>query len=196
MLGRGRPPGPVQSVCSPRCEDERVVGFEFTRLSLIISLMALFLVFVCGALVSCGMGKYSAFMLERRAIIQRIRRRRREEREVSKRFQEQLSDYIQNEVKECGAHQQMAEDEEEKVLCVVCYVREVDVAIGPCGHVAVCKPCCLRLKECPVCRECVKQVYSLPKYLVDRLSQVASGVDSTPNSVPEPVVVPVNEERS
>lgn len=58
----------------------------------------------------------------------------------------------------------------EELLCVVCYAHTVDAALGPCGHVGVCQYCSSLLKECPLCREKVKNIYLLPSYLVERIA--------------------------
>jgi hypothetical protein len=36
--------------------------------------------------------------------------------------------------------------------CRVCLDRPLEVALEPCGHVAICRDCANRLDSCPICR--------------------------------------------
>lgn len=187
----------ITNACSASCVEEPVRGFEFTQASLFISVLILFILFLFGSVLSSAMGKYSAFLLERNALLKIIRQRRRQERAASKAYRAQLEQFMkeqeriqqedamhaaaaaganteESEAQEGGSPRNVEEAAaavEEEILCVICYVRQVDVAVGPCGHVAVCRFCCQRLRECPVCRETVKSVYALPPYLVRRLAE-------------------------
>merc|ERR1712086_7590 len=40
-------------------------------------------------------------------------------------------------------------------ICVVCFDSQIDTAMLPCGHIAVCSRCCSQLTECPICRKAI-----------------------------------------
>uniref|UniRef100_A0A7C9DEK7 RING-type domain-containing protein n=1 Tax=Opuntia streptacantha TaxID=393608 RepID=A0A7C9DEK7_OPUST len=45
----------------------------------------------------------------------------------------------------------------EKVLCRVCFEREINVVLLPCRHRTLCSVCCEKCKKCPVCRVSVEE---------------------------------------
>lgn len=51
----------------------------------------------------------------------------------------------------------------EESECCVCYDRQIDVRLEPCGHVALCGACAaqLRPQRCPLCRVDIRQVQSV-----------------------------------
>ncbi|GKU95044.1 hypothetical protein SLEP1_g8453 [Rubroshorea leprosula] len=50
----------------------------------------------------------------------------------------------------------------EKVLCRVCFEREISVVLLPCRHRVLCSTCCEKCKMCPICRIGIKE--RLPVY--------------------------------
>lgn len=42
-------------------------------------------------------------------------------------------------------------------FCKICMEEEVCIVFMPCGHLACCKECSERLKECPICRAAITQ---------------------------------------
>ncbi|XP_052179454.1 uncharacterized protein LOC127792873 [Diospyros lotus] len=50
----------------------------------------------------------------------------------------------------------------EKVLCRVCFEREISVVLLPCRHRILCSNCCEKCKKCPICRVCIEE--RLPVY--------------------------------
>ncbi|PON86516.1 Transmembrane Fragile-X-F-associated protein [Trema orientale] len=50
----------------------------------------------------------------------------------------------------------------EKVLCRICFEREISVVLLPCRHRVLCSTCCEKCKKCPICRVSVEQ--RLPVY--------------------------------
>jgi len=42
--------------------------------------------------------------------------------------------------------------EEDRGLCTICYMGELNTAFYDCGHVVACKECASRIDQCPVCR--------------------------------------------
>ncbi|GLT76515.1 hypothetical protein SLA2020_481680 [Shorea laevis] len=50
----------------------------------------------------------------------------------------------------------------EKVLCRVCFEREISVVLLPCRHRVLCSTCCEKCKMCPICRISIKE--RLPVY--------------------------------
>ncbi|KAK6261287.1 hypothetical protein QUC31_007103 [Theobroma cacao] len=50
----------------------------------------------------------------------------------------------------------------EKVLCRVCFEREISVVLLPCRHRILCSTCCEKCRKCPICRVCIEE--RLPVY--------------------------------
>lgn len=50
----------------------------------------------------------------------------------------------------------------EKVLCRVCFEREISVVLLPCRHRILCSGCCEKCKKCPICRVSIEE--RLPVY--------------------------------
>ncbi|KAI4319191.1 hypothetical protein MLD38_032821 [Melastoma candidum] len=50
----------------------------------------------------------------------------------------------------------------EKVLCRVCFEREISVVLLPCRHRVLCSNCCEKCKKCPICRSLIEE--RLPVY--------------------------------
>ncbi|XP_002511976.2 uncharacterized protein LOC8286742 [Ricinus communis] len=50
----------------------------------------------------------------------------------------------------------------EKVLCRVCFEREISVVLLPCRHRILCSMCCEKCKKCPICRISIEE--RLPVY--------------------------------
>ncbi|XVF50651.1 hypothetical protein PTKIN_Ptkin04bG0119000 [Pterospermum kingtungense] len=50
----------------------------------------------------------------------------------------------------------------EKVLCRVCFEREINVVLLPCRHRNLCSACCEKCGKCPICRVCIEE--HLPVY--------------------------------
>ncbi|XP_050257357.1 uncharacterized protein LOC126702636 [Quercus robur] len=50
----------------------------------------------------------------------------------------------------------------EKVLCRVCFEREICVVLLPCRHRILCSTCCEKCKKCPICRVIIEE--RLPVY--------------------------------
>ncbi|KAF3437329.1 hypothetical protein FNV43_RR20082 [Rhamnella rubrinervis] len=50
----------------------------------------------------------------------------------------------------------------EKVLCRVCFEREISVVLLPCRHRVLCSACCEKCKKCPICRVSIEE--RLPVY--------------------------------
>lgn len=42
--------------------------------------------------------------------------------------------------------------------CKICLVNELNTVFIPCGHIAACGKCASSLKECPICRQIIKEV--------------------------------------
>eukprot|EP00742_Colponemidia_sp_Colp-10_P005563 GILJ01005946.1.p1 GENE.GILJ01005946.1~~GILJ01005946.1.p1 ORF type:complete len:633 (+),score=87.92 GILJ01005946.1:94-1992(+) len=47
---------------------------------------------------------------------------------------------------------------EETTVCKVCFERPMDVVLYPCGHIVVCEACGALLRNCPICRQAVREV--------------------------------------
>ncbi|XWS50696.1 hypothetical protein CRYUN_Cryun12cG0108700 [Craigia yunnanensis] len=50
----------------------------------------------------------------------------------------------------------------EKVLCRVCFEREISVVLLPCRHRILCSTCCEKCRKCPICRVSIEE--RLPVY--------------------------------
>ncbi|XP_022736733.1 uncharacterized protein LOC111289728 isoform X2 [Durio zibethinus] len=50
----------------------------------------------------------------------------------------------------------------EKVLCRVCFEREISVVLLPCRHRILCSTCCEKCRKCPICRVSIQE--RLPVY--------------------------------
>ncbi|XVE64080.1 hypothetical protein DITRI_Ditri07aG0072500 [Diplodiscus trichospermus] len=50
----------------------------------------------------------------------------------------------------------------EKVLCRVCFAREISVVLLPCRHRILCSSCCEKCRKCPICRVSIEE--RLPVY--------------------------------
>ncbi|KAF5730250.1 hypothetical protein HS088_TW20G00623 [Tripterygium wilfordii] len=50
----------------------------------------------------------------------------------------------------------------EKVLCRVCFEREISMVLLPCRHRILCSICCEKCKKCPICRVAIEE--RLPVY--------------------------------
>ncbi|MBA0799937.1 hypothetical protein Gohar_010415, partial [Gossypium harknessii] len=50
----------------------------------------------------------------------------------------------------------------EKVLCRVCFEREIRVVLLPCRHRILCSTCCEKCRKCPICRVSIEE--RLPVY--------------------------------
>ncbi len=48
------------------------------------------------------------------------------------------------------------EENESRLLCKICFTKEIGVVFLPCGHQMVCKECAQRLTDCPVCRQPIR----------------------------------------
>lgn len=51
-----------------------------------------------------------------------------------------------------GVRQTRAGEDEERVMCKVCFARRCSCALLRCGHVLCCVPCARRVALCPICR--------------------------------------------
>ena len=45
----------------------------------------------------------------------------------------------------------------EESLCRICYDREADIVLLPCGHLATCGQCASACRDCPMCRRAIEQ---------------------------------------
>lgn len=43
-------------------------------------------------------------------------------------------------------------------LCKICYDRDIDVVLYPCGHLVLCRWCSQKVSDCPVCRFVITEV--------------------------------------
>ncbi|GJP84291.1 hypothetical protein CLOP_g14354 [Closterium sp. NIES-67] len=48
--------------------------------------------------------------------------------------------------------QELERVQQEKVLCRVCFEREISLVLLPCRHRVLCHPCADKCKQCPICR--------------------------------------------
>lgn len=160
----------TEDVCaSALCREELIKGYEFTIASLALIGFMTTLLLGTSVPLSCALGRYIALKVQRSQTISDYRQRRRENRAVAERYRAELANCTQ----ELEAHQEGdAEADTSFIECIICFVRPVNVALGPCGHVALCEACCERLKVCPVCREEIKAIFTLPPTLVTRLMEM------------------------
>mmetsp|Transcript_45097 Transcript_45097/g.116635 ORF Transcript_45097/g.116635 Transcript_45097/m.116635 type:complete len:257 (-) Transcript_45097:235-1005(-) len=49
------------------------------------------------------------------------------------------------------------EEEGDKDICKVCFDREIDTVLVPCGHIVVCGECASNVSRCPLCRNVIEQ---------------------------------------
>ena len=49
----------------------------------------------------------------------------------------------------------------QKLECIICLDRTVEVAMAPCGHACVCSECSVDLENCPMCRSGVSSTLRL-----------------------------------
>lgn len=59
------------------------------------------------------------------------------------------------------SQQQYERLQNEKVLCRVCFEREISVVLLPCRHRILCSACCSKCKKCPICRVVVEEPLSV-----------------------------------
>lgn len=71
------------------------------------------------------------------------------ERELSSLQQHMRNSRAQN------AYQQQRPVEREEDLCKICYDREMEVVLLPCGHLVLCSLCAQKVSDCPVCRRTI-----------------------------------------
>ncbi|KAF2310416.1 hypothetical protein GH714_009735 [Hevea brasiliensis] len=45
----------------------------------------------------------------------------------------------------------------EKILCRVCFVEQINVVLLPCRHHVLCSTCCEKCKKCPICRVVIEE---------------------------------------
>lgn len=109
-----------------------------------------------GSVITAGMGRHCAWLLERYRVIMAFKERAVLRRAEARKYREELAATEEPDVPE-------------PLACVICCARRIDCALVPCGHVCSCHFCARRMKECPVCRKAVEQRYNLPPYLVRRL---------------------------
>ena len=50
-------------------------------------------------------------------------------------------------------------DLEELLTCKICFSRCVNIVFVPCGHLCTCSSCALFLKDCPLCRGIIENIY-------------------------------------
>lgn len=49
------------------------------------------------------------------------------------------------------------DDDEDRLVCKICYSHELNTAFVPCGH-TMCNLCSLKFQKCPICREKVEKI--------------------------------------
>lgn len=62
--------------------------------------------------------------------------------------------------------------EQEQEECVACQEAEKDTIISPCGHFCLCRACCDKLDNCPMCREPIDCVVSAESLFCDCLDEI------------------------
>lgn len=50
------------------------------------------------------------------------------------------------------------ENRRDEDLCKICYDRDIDVVLYPCGHLILCRWCAQKVSDCPVCRFVITDV--------------------------------------
>lgn len=140
------------------CSDctSEIIGYEMPRSSIILGCFSLSVLVLLGSIITSGIGRQTAWVLERRRMIERYRKRLLLRRAEAQEFKKEL------------AETEVA-DIDDAIACVICCARNIDVALTPCGHVCCCQFCAKRLQECPVCRTEVQRCFDLPLYYVKQL---------------------------
>ena len=46
--------------------------------------------------------------------------------------------------------------------CVVCFGKNVDTCLRPCGHIAMCRNCAASVRKCPICRAPISSIDPIP----------------------------------
>jgi len=54
--------------------------------------------------------------------------------------------------------QQRPSERRDEDLCKICYDRDIDVVLYPCGHFVLCRWCAQKVSDCPVCRFVITDV--------------------------------------
>eukprot|EP00927_Polykrikos_kofoidii_P072546 TRINITY_DN68648_c0_g1_i1.p1 TRINITY_DN68648_c0_g1~~TRINITY_DN68648_c0_g1_i1.p1 ORF type:complete len:488 (+),score=90.61 TRINITY_DN68648_c0_g1_i1:186-1649(+) len=54
--------------------------------------------------------------------------------------------------------QQRPEERRDEDLCKICYDKDIDVVLYPCGHFILCRWCAFKVSDCPVCRQVITHV--------------------------------------
>merc|ERR1712061_196774 len=54
--------------------------------------------------------------------------------------------------------QQRPQERRDEDLCKICYDRDIDVVLYPCGHFVLCRWCAFKVSDCPVCRVVITHV--------------------------------------
>jgi pSer/pThr/pTyr-binding forkhead associated (FHA) protein len=54
--------------------------------------------------------------------------------------------------------QQRAPERRDEDLCKICYDKDIDVVLYPCGHFVLCRWCAQKVSDCPVCRFVITDV--------------------------------------
>lgn len=139
---------------------EDIVGYEMPKSSVIIGCFSLSVLVLLGSIIMSGVGRHLAWVLEHRRVIEHYRKRLQLRRAEAREFKEEL---VETEEKNM----------DDKVGCVICCARHIDVALTPCGHVCCCHFCARRLHECPVCRSAIQRCFDLPLYYVKQLLSAA-----------------------
>lgn len=145
---------PANETCAD-CH-EHVEGYSIARGSAIVGGMGLLVLLLLTSIITSGVGRHCAWMLERYRVINEYRRKQV--------LQRQEADAFKRELRETEVR-----DIEEAEVCVICCARYKDCGLVPCGHVCCCHFCAKRLRGCPVCRRGVEECYRLPIYLVRQL---------------------------
>lgn len=52
-------------------------------------------------------------------------------------------------------HQELDRIQQEKLLCRVCFEREISIVLMPCRHRVLCQLCADKCKHCPICRSAI-----------------------------------------